>query len=213
MLKGNVVLLRNLVTEIKDGQLLFQRNTQSIQEESELDGFYVIRTNVPAENRKALEVVRDYKRLAEVEKSFRTIKTTLLEIRPIHYHWEKRVLAHFFIGMLSYYVAWHLRQVWAPYLFSDENLEETRTNRNPVMTATPNKKVTEKKARHAKIKFNTNSKENNGEIKENEWRVESFQTLLSNQATIYKNECQVPNEKKITFNTIPYQHHSRKNYY
>jgi transposase len=114
-----------ILTEIKDGQLSFQRNEDSIQEES--------------------EVMRDYKRLAEVEKSFRTIKTTLLEIRPIHHHLEKRVRAHLFICMLSYYVVWHLRQVWASSLFSDENLEETRANRNPVMTATPNKKVTEKK--------------------------------------------------------------------
>jgi hypothetical protein len=68
---------------IKNGLLSFQRNTKSIQHESELDGiYYVLRTNVPATERAAPDIVRDYKRLADVEKSFRTIKTTLLDVRP-----------------------------------------------------------------------------------------------------------------------------------
>ncbi|MDR2117342.1 MAG: hypothetical protein LBP87_13270 [Planctomycetaceae bacterium] len=57
---------------------VYSGNTKSIQEESEVDGFYVIRTNIPSEEREASDIVRDYKCLADVEKSFRTIKTTLL---------------------------------------------------------------------------------------------------------------------------------------
>jgi hypothetical protein len=81
---------KHIVTEIKDGQFSFHRNSESIQREFELDGLYVIRTNVPAERRAAADVVRDYKRLADVKKSFRTIKTALLDIRPIHHHFENR---------------------------------------------------------------------------------------------------------------------------
>jgi transposase len=77
---------KHLVTEIMDGQFSFHRNSESIQRESELDGLYVIRTNIPAERRTSADVVRDYKRLADVEKSFRTIKTAMLDIRPIHHH-------------------------------------------------------------------------------------------------------------------------------
>ncbi|MDR2705488.1 MAG: hypothetical protein LBC02_06890, partial [Planctomycetaceae bacterium] len=82
---------KHFVTEIKDGIFSFHRNTTSIQQESELDGLYVIRTDVPSAERGAPDIVRDYKRLADVEKSFRTIKTTLLDIRPIHHRLEKRV--------------------------------------------------------------------------------------------------------------------------
>ncbi|MDR2438913.1 MAG: hypothetical protein LBE12_06045 [Planctomycetaceae bacterium] len=113
---------------------------------------------------------------------------------------EKRVRAHFFICMLSYYVVWHLRRVWAAYLFSDENLDETRANRNPVVTATPNKKTTAKKARNAKIKITSN--ENDTEIESGEHRVESFQTILSHLATICRNDCRMTKENKITFNTF-----------
>jgi hypothetical protein len=123
----------------------------------------------------------------------------LLDIRPIHHRLEKRVRAHFLICMLSYYVVWHLRQVWSPYLFCDENLDETRANRNPVITAKPSEKVTDKKTRHAKIKCNT--KENNETAVEIEEQVQSFQTLINNLATICKNECRMANEKNITFNT------------
>ncbi|MDR1963880.1 MAG: hypothetical protein LBQ50_08885, partial [Planctomycetaceae bacterium] len=50
---------KHLVMEIKDGQFSFHRNSDSIQRESELDGLYVIRTNVPAERRAAADVVRN----------------------------------------------------------------------------------------------------------------------------------------------------------
>ncbi|MDR2345959.1 MAG: hypothetical protein LBE18_07825, partial [Planctomycetaceae bacterium] len=102
---------------------------------------------------------------------------------------EKRVRDHFFICMLSYYVVRHLRRVRAAYLFGDENLDETRTNHNPVVTATPNKKTTAKKARNAKIKIKITSNENDTEIESGEHRVESFQTILSHLATICRNDC------------------------
>jgi transposase len=184
---------------IENGRFSFQRNSESIQQESELDGIYVIRTNVSSEERTASDVVRDYKRLADVEKGFRTIKTTLLDIRPIHHHLEKRVRAHFLICMLSYYVVWHLRQAWAPYLFCDENLDETRATRNPVVAATPNENVNYKKSKNAKINFKKLSKNNNNETNNEEHRVESFQSLLNNLATICQNNCRIINEKNITF--------------
>jgi transposase len=194
-------IAKHFILEIKEGLFSFQRNLDSIQHESELDGFYVIRTNVPPEQRNASELVRDYKRLAEVEKSFRTIKTTLLDIRPIYHRLEKRVRAHFLICMLSYYVVCHLRRVWSPYLFSDENIDETRTNRNPVITAKPDKKITAKKVRNYKIKFETESNTNDEKVTVITERVQCFQTLLNTLATIGKNDCQMANEKDITFNT------------
>src|SRR5262249_45679270 len=92
-----------------------------IAKEAALDGFYVLRTNVPAEAINTADTVRAYKSLARVERAFRCLKTTDLEIRPI-FHWlSPRVRAHVFLCMLAYYVEWHLRQALAPMLFDDHD--------------------------------------------------------------------------------------------
>jgi transposase len=191
---------KHVVIEIKDGQFSFHRNFESIQCESELDGLYVIRTNVPAERRASADVVRDYKRLADVEKSFRTIKTTILDIRPIHHHLEDRVRAHFLICMLSYYVVWHLRRAWSEHHFGDENLDQTRANRNPVLTATPNENAKNKKTRNAR----QNSHETHAES-ETIPPTQSFRTLLNRLATICLTQCQIKNKNEnenVCFNKI-----------
>ncbi|MDR0336257.1 MAG: hypothetical protein LBI18_04120, partial [Planctomycetaceae bacterium] len=103
--------------------------------------------------------------------------------------------------MLSYYVVLHLRQAWASHLYCDDNLDETRENRDPVITAKPTKKVAAKKARNKKIKVKTESsanEENNNEYEQ----VQRFQTLLNNLATICKNDCQIENENNINFNSL-----------
>jgi transposase len=63
--------------------------------------------------------VRADKQLEEVERAFRTFKGRL-ELRAIHHRLEQRVKAQVFLCMLSYYLAWHLRQAWKPLLFDDE---------------------------------------------------------------------------------------------
>jgi transposase len=108
-----------------------------------------------------------YKCFADVEKNFRTIKATLLEVRPIHHHLEKRVRAHLLICMLAYYIVGDIRQCWASYLFSDENLDKTRELRYPVTTAEPSKKVTEKKQETKK----SNSKQNQKQTRKIMWKV------------------------------------------
>ena len=50
----------------------------------------------------------------KVERAFRCMKLSDLEIRPV-YHWRSDcVRAHVFLCMLSYYVEWHLRKALAP---------------------------------------------------------------------------------------------------
>jgi transposase len=193
------------VTKIQDGRFLFQRDNEAIERESAIDGFYVIGTNVKVENRSGSDIVRDYKRLSDVEKSFRTIKTTLLNVRPIHHRLERRVRAHIFICMLSYYVVWHLRRVWSKNLFCNDNLDSDRAERNPVVTARPTGKVLAKKSRVKITKFKASEMSNDGETSVMEDRVESFQTLLSNLSTICLIDCQVSDGSGITFSnfTIP----------
>ena len=110
---------KHFQAEITDTSFAFQRKTAQIAAEAALDGIYVLRTNAEEQTLSTPDVVRAYKQLKEVERAFRTLKGPL-ELRPIHHRLEDRVKAHVFLCMLSYYLAWHLRQAWKPLLFDDE---------------------------------------------------------------------------------------------
>jgi hypothetical protein len=107
----------------------FKLKQESIAREAELDGVYVVRTSLSAQAMEANDVVQAYKDLARVERSFRSLKTVDLEIRPIR-HWNPdRVKAHVFLCMLAYHVEWHLRQALAPLLFHDTDIPAARAKR------------------------------------------------------------------------------------
>ncbi|NLG69489.1 MAG: IS1634 family transposase, partial [Firmicutes bacterium] len=106
--------------EVGPGRFAYRRDPASIEQEAALDGFYVIRTSVPAEVLSAEDVVLGYKRLSHAERLIRTIKTVVTKVRPIHHWTEDRVRAHIFLCVLASYVEWHLREAWAPFLFDDE---------------------------------------------------------------------------------------------
>ncbi|HYR01406.1 MAG TPA: IS1634 family transposase, partial [Casimicrobiaceae bacterium] len=57
-----------------DTSLSFNRKTEQIAAEAALDGFYVLRTSVPADTLASDEVVRAYKGLEHVERAFGTFK-------------------------------------------------------------------------------------------------------------------------------------------
>ena len=105
---------------IADGRFDYQRNEQAISEEAALDGFYVLRTSVPADALTPQAVVRAYKLLAHAERAFRAMKSPELEIRPIHHRLEDRVRAHVFLCMLAYAIRFELEQRLAPLLFTDD---------------------------------------------------------------------------------------------
>jgi hypothetical protein len=106
---------------ITDASLTVTRKQAQIDDEAALDGIYVIRTPVPAAGMDAPAVVAAYKRLARVERDFRTIKADDLALRPVFHHLEERVKAHVLICMLAAYLTWHLRRAWAPLTFTDEH--------------------------------------------------------------------------------------------
>jgi len=105
---------------IADGVFTFTRRTEAIAAEAALDGLYVIRTSVGPGELDAPGVVLAYKRLAGVERDFRALKTSELEVRPVHHWREDRVRGHLFLCLLAAYVRWHLERAWAPLLFRDE---------------------------------------------------------------------------------------------
>jgi Transposase DDE domain len=154
--------------EIADAGFSFARKTEQIAAEAALDGIYVLRTSVPDTDLETADVVRAYKQLQEVERAFRTL-TGPLELRPIHHRLEDRVKAHVLLCMLSYYLAWHLRQAWKPLLFDDEQPPDQP---DPVAKA--------RRSPHAEQKARS-KRTTNGE------RCHSLATLLDELATRTQN--------------------------
>ena len=112
--------------------LATERRQDQIDAEAALDGFYVLRTPIPASELDAPAVVAAYKNLKYVERDFRHIKSDDLDLRPIFHRLEERVRAHVLICMLACYLTRHLRRAWAPLTFTDE---DPPAPANPVIPA------------------------------------------------------------------------------
>ena len=110
---------KHFTVTITDTTLAVTRKQDQIEEEAALDGFYVLRTPVPADQLGASGVVAAYKNLKYVERDFRSIKADDLDLRPIWHRLEERVRAHVLICMLACYLTWHLRRAWAPLTYTD----------------------------------------------------------------------------------------------
>ena len=106
---------------ITDTSLTVTRRQAQIDEEAALDGFYVLRTPLPATQLDAPGVVSAYKNLKYVERDFRHLKADDLDLRPIYHHLEERVKAHVLICILACYLVWHLRRAWGNLTFTGEN--------------------------------------------------------------------------------------------
>jgi hypothetical protein len=120
---------------IAEAAFSYKLNNERIAAEAALDGLYVIRTSVAKADMGDGEAVLSYKRLAEVERAFRTLKGIDLQVRPIRHRLEARVKAHIFLSMLAYYVQWHMIEAWAPLTFKDEAGDEAARLADPVAPA------------------------------------------------------------------------------
>jgi len=121
--------------DIQDAAFSFSVNEERVAAEAALDGVYVIRTSAAEAEMTAGAAVLNYKRLAEVERAFRTLKGVDLHVRPIRHRLESRVKAHIFLSMLAYYVQWHLAEAWKPLLFADDAPADDARERDPVAPA------------------------------------------------------------------------------
>ncbi len=129
---------------ITDTSLAVTRNQAQIDAEAALDGFYVLRTPVPAGQLDTPGVVTAYKNLKYVERDFRSIKADDLDLRPVFHRLEERVKAHVLICMLGCYLAWHLRHAWAPLTFTDH---DPPAPADPVLPATRSARAAAKASR------------------------------------------------------------------
>jgi len=123
---------KHFAVTITDDSLAVTRKQDKIDAEAALDGFYVLRTPVPAAELDASAVVTAYKNLKYVERDFRHIKSDDLDLRPVFHRLEERVKAHVLICMLACYLTWHLRRAWAPLTYTDQDPPEQD---NPVAPA------------------------------------------------------------------------------
>jgi transposase len=161
---------------IGEATFSFRRKPESIAAEAALDGLYIIRTSVPAQQMEAADCVRNYKRLSNVERAFRSLKTIDLKVRPIHHRLAERVRAHIFLCMLAYYVEWHMREAWRELMFADTD-QQAKATRDPVAPAVRSEAALTKLAR---LTLDDGTP------------AHSFCTLMAELATIVRNTCRTP---------------------
>jgi transposase len=161
---------------IGENTFTFARKLSAIAAEAALDGLYIIRTCVAAQQMDAADCVRNYKSLANVERAFRSLKTIDLKVRPIHHRTADRVRAHIFLCMLAYYVEWHMREAWRALMFADTD-QEAKATRDPVAPAKRSKPAQAKAARHTL---------------DDGTPAHSFSTLMADLAGIVRNICRTP---------------------
>jgi transposase len=151
---------------------------EQVAQEALLDGIYVLRTAVPAQQMDAPQVVRSYKSLADVERAFRSLKTVDLQVRPIHHRLAERVRSHIFLCMLAYYIEWHMREAWRPILFADED-QQAKATRDAVAPAKRSANAQHKASSH-RLPDGT--------------PAHSFRTLIEELASIVRNTCRLPGQ-------------------
>lgn len=118
---GKYKMLKHFKLSFSETGLDFERDESSIDEESALDGLYVVRAKEEGTaHMDEAQLVRTYKSLSGVESAFRSIKTETLHVRPVFHRQEDMVRAHIFICMLAYHLQWHLTKALKPVLFEDE---------------------------------------------------------------------------------------------
>jgi len=88
--------LGRYVKQKRNGALKIDR--AKVKAEEHLDGKYLLSTS--DNSLRPEEVALGYKQLMEVERAFKTLKTTL-ELRPLYHHKEERIQAHVLLCFLS----------------------------------------------------------------------------------------------------------------
>ncbi len=172
---------KHFICEVAEAHFAFRRDQDRIAREAALDGIYVVRTSVPETALSAEGVVYGYKSLALAEQAFKTLKSIDIRVRPIHHRLARRVRAHILLCMLAYYVEWHLRHAWAPYLFEDEQPGRHEDD-SPVRPAVRSEAALQKAARKQTPDGQT---------------VHSFATLLELLSTITRDEMIIPARPEV----------------
>ena len=114
--------LENILTATVKGRVLrVVVNKENLEESSRLDGCYVIKTNISSTDMDIEQVHASYKNLKFVEWAFRSMKTSLLELRPLFHRKANRTRALAFVAMLAYMIIY---SIWNKCKHLEVPLEE-----------------------------------------------------------------------------------------
>ena len=168
---------KHFLTTITDDSFSFERDHDKIATEAELDGLYIVRSNVEPALFDADQTVRAYKDLAKVERAFRSMKTVDLKMRPIYHRRADRVRAHVLLCMLAYYLEWHMRSALAPVLFDDHDRAAGEQQRSSVVQPAQRSPAARKKAASKRTA--------------DDLPVHSFRSLIADLGTLTMNKMQL----------------------
>jgi hypothetical protein len=193
-LKAGAVLNRYRVAkhfrlDIGEQRFTFRRDVEAIAAEAALDGIYIVRTSVPAAALAAPDVVAAYKRLALVERAFRSIKTVDLEVRPIHHRLPERVRAHLFLCLLAFYLEWHMREALRPILFDEHDRAAAAAARASIVAPAKRSPAAMRKAARKST--------------DDGLPVHSFRSLLADLATVTQNHMVLADDAAHGFALYP----------
>lgn len=94
-----------------DGTATWREKAEAIEEESRLDGWYLLTTSLPRRQAEKETVFSHYRNLLEVEDAFRETKS-YLEMRPIYHQKDDRVRNHIRICFLAFWISARLASEW-----------------------------------------------------------------------------------------------------
>lgn len=116
--------------ELAGRKVMWTEDEAARQKEAELDGCYVIESDLPKEVASTQQVHDRYLDLTQVERDFRTLKTGLLELRPVFLRKESRTRGHALVSMLALKLARELDRRLAPLgLTVEDGLERLKAVR------------------------------------------------------------------------------------
>lgn len=95
-----------------DRVITIERDENALEQIALLDGCYVIKSDVPKENAEAKILHDRYCDLENVERTFRTMESVHLELRPIFVRKEENTKGHAFVVMLSLLLQRELEACW-----------------------------------------------------------------------------------------------------
>jgi hypothetical protein len=101
-----------LTLSVKQERLVLTLDKAALQSVAQLDGCYVVETDLKTAQAEAQTVHDRYKDLALVERDFRILKTGHLEFRPWFVCTENNTHAHALTSMLALKVRRHLERAW-----------------------------------------------------------------------------------------------------
>jgi hypothetical protein len=105
----------SVIPEPESRTLCLGVDEATLEQQSLLDGCYVIKSDLPQCIADKQLIHDRYKELSEVERAFRTCKTEHLELRPVYVQTESSTRGHVLVVMLAYLVVRELCRRWCAF--------------------------------------------------------------------------------------------------